>query len=148
MGFGGSVPVIGAVHVNVPVPPFAILAMHADGVGPVKAPIVAVPKGVNGDGLTLFTAAPVLFVTVMVKVAVSPEKTHVGLATMGPLTAIPIVKRLTVRILEFALLDVTVAILWAIRFTNWIVPLSVPAVEYWNVIVPDARAARFKGFGL
>jgi hypothetical protein len=147
----------------------ARLAMVA-GTGPATAPIAAepVPKkhvlvwaagkaGHNrgnaaattaGAGVTFVTGAGVLFVIVIVKVAISPEKTQEGLPTTGPVMAIPIVNLLTVRIFEFFSSDVTVAPLWAFMFINWIVPLSTPAVEYLNVIVPIANTTRLRGFGL
>jgi hypothetical protein len=103
-------PVTGAVHVKVPVTPLARLAIDA-GEGPVNAPIVAVPKRVRAAGTIFVTVLPVLFATVIVNVAVSPEKTHVGLAMTGPLTERPIVSRLTTSVLEVALLDVAELVL-------------------------------------
>lgn len=57
---------------KVPDAPFAMDAMDA-GLGPVNAPIVAVPPLVRADGVTVFIALPVPLVTVIVKVAVLPE---------------------------------------------------------------------------
>jgi len=56
-----------------------------DVVGPVKVPMVVLePPRVSAEGVILVRAPDVLLVTVMTKVAVSPEKWQVVSATYGP----------------------------------------------------------------
>jgi hypothetical protein len=71
---------------------------------------------VSAEGVTLLTALPVLFVTVILKVAVSPENRHVGVIVMLAF------KGLTVRILERAIGDVAVFAPLRAEAVNWIVP--------------------------
>ncbi len=66
---------------------FAIFAIEG-GVGPEIIPIVAPETtGVKAEGATLATVFPVVFVTVMTKVAVPPVKRQAGLFVMAAVNA-------------------------------------------------------------
>jgi hypothetical protein len=79
-------------------------------VGPVKAPIVVfVPARVSAEGVMLVKGAAVLLVTVMMNVAVSPEKWQVPSAGYGPVTAIPTLNGLTLSTFDVPLREVTEA---------------------------------------
>src|SRR5262245_53414359 len=78
-------------------------------VGPVKVPIVVfVPARVSAEGVMLVNGLPVLFVTFMAKVAVSPEKWQVA-AAYGPVIVIWTLSGLTLSVFDDALRDVTEA---------------------------------------
>jgi hypothetical protein len=98
----GTVPVTVAVQVNVFDAPAARL--NEAGLGALNAPMAAESyvTRVSADGVTLLTELPVLLVTVILKVAVSPENRHDGVIAMLAF------KGLTVRILERAIGDVAV----------------------------------------
>ena len=75
----------------------------------VKAPIVVfVPARVSAEGVMLVKLAPVLLVTVMTNVAVSPEKWQ-AVSAYGPVTAIPTLKGLTLSTFDVPLREVTEA---------------------------------------
>ena len=68
-------------------PLFTMLAIE-EGVGPEIIPIVAPETtGVKAEGATLATVFPVVFVTVMTKVAVPPVKRQAGLFVMAAVNA-------------------------------------------------------------
>jgi hypothetical protein len=76
----------------------------------VKAPIVVLaPARVSAEGAMLVNVPPVLFVTVMTNVAVSPEKWQVVSATYGPVIAIPTLSGLTLSTFDVPLREVTEA---------------------------------------
>ena len=78
-------------------------------VGPVNAPIVVlVPPRVSAEGVTLVKGAPVLLVTVITNLAVSPEKWQV-VSAYGPVTAIPTLNGLTLSTFDVPLREVTEA---------------------------------------
>jgi len=87
---------------------FAILAIE-EGVGPENIPIVAPETtGVKAEGATLVTVVPVVFVTVMTKVAVDPGKRQAGLFVMAAVNAQlrPDATLTAEDVMEFDVLDV------------------------------------------
>ena len=118
----GTTPVTGAVQVKLVLTPFARLATEA-GAGPLKAPMVAVPRRVSAEGVTLEIVLPVLLVTSILNVAVSPGKIQgEGLATISTLSG------LTRSVLETAGLDVALLVLLRTLAVKNTVPELVDAV--------------------
>lgn len=111
----GTVPVTGAVQVKLAMTPFARLATEA-GVGPLKVPMVAVPRRVSAEGVTLEIALPVLLVTSILNVAVSPGKMQEGLAI------IPTLSGLTKSVLETAAREVALLVLLRTLAVKYTVP--------------------------
>lgn len=145
-------PVTGAVHVNVPELPLAIDAMEA-GDGPVNAPIVAVPVFVSADGTTLLTVLPVAFVTVITKVAVSPEKRQAAaeiVAVKEQLAPDETVMAEVVTVLD--VLDVPETVVQLAPVLAQAVKATVPAVPpavYVQIMVPvPPLAARLRSGGV
>lgn len=147
-------PVTGAVHVNVPDAPLAIDAIEA-GLGPVNAPIAAVPvvNFVRADGTTLFTAPPVLFVTVITKVAVSPEKRQVGVTAIAAvrLQLEPEVMVIAGVVTVLEVLDVPETVVQlapvlaqAVKVTVPGVPPAVYVQTILPVSLPDPKAPRLR----
>src|SRR6266480_2392421 len=142
----------GAVQVYLHQPPLGSgnAPLHEVGCA-VKAPIVVfVPARVSAEGVMLVTLAPVLFVTVITNVAVSPEKWQVVSATYGPVIAIPTLNGLTLSTFELPVREVAAPPPMRTSVTLYVtVPLlAKTVVQLVYVIVPDAPAARLNGLGL
>jgi len=73
------------VHVNVALPPAAMLADAGD--GPVEYVAVLVPPIVRDDGVTLFTCSPPVLLTVITTVMVWPGVTVAGVADIDDVRA-------------------------------------------------------------
>lgn len=127
-------------------PPFTIVATDA-GAGPVIALIVAVPPAVNAAGATLLKVTPVLLVTRMVKVTVSPLNTQTGAGGVAVKSAIKHDAVVTVITDDVIVRDVLVPPLSRADAVNEIVPMFGP-VLYTQLSVPVAPGARFKLAGL
>jgi len=135
-------PVTGAVHVNVRGVSAGRSAMDA-GEGPEIVPMVDVPNLLSADGTTFVCEPPVLN-TVMVKVAVSPEKTQPVLASVAVKLQLATVTVMSGVVTEDA---VRVPVLSRAEAVNLRVPDVLPAV-YVQTMVPVAPGPRlrFAGF--
>lgn len=117
-----------------------------DGVGPLNEPITALPKRVRADGTIFVRVPPVAFVTVIVKVAVSPEKRQSGVTIID---AVNVQLAPVMTVIGGVVTDEDVR--WPVESLEYAVNVSVPGVVpavYVQTMVPVSPGLRVRSGGV